>query len=122
CDTWSTGANWTTRMSQLLDQFKINFAFFQIDSCNLDLDFITQTEDLTAVLADQTLAALIKDKEVIAQLAHMHHTIDIEVFQCDKQTKFSRSTDNSDKLFTKMLPHIVTFQPGRYRTRCFIGT
>src|SRR5690606_9325953 len=88
CDTWSTGANWTTRMSQLLDQFKINFAFFQIDSCNLDLDFITQTEDLTAVLADQTLAALIKDKEVIAQLAHMHHTIDIEVFQCDKQTKF----------------------------------
>ena len=71
-------------MSQLLDQFKVNFAFFQIDSSDLDLHFIAQTKDLTTVLADQTLAALIKDKEVIAQLADMHHTIDIEVFQRDK--------------------------------------
>jgi len=48
-----------------LHQFKIDLTFFQIDTGNLDFDFITQTKDLTTVLADQILAALIKDKEVI---------------------------------------------------------
>src|SRR5690606_24000824 len=75
-----TGSDRTAGMTELLYQFKVDLALFQIDTSHLDLDFIAQTKDLTTILADQILADLIKDKEVIAQLADMYHTIHIQVF------------------------------------------
>ena len=103
-------------------EFKIDFAFVDINSRNLHADRITKTVDARTTLTNEALAGLVIRVVVAGQRTDMNQPFDEHTVEFDKKAELRNTGDNTFKRVTDMPGNIVTLDPLKYVVHRLVST
>ena len=100
------------RPERSIDNQQINLACIHIDTADLYDHTIRQLITDTCALATQFMTDFIEMVIVAPQIGNMHHPLDKQIIELNKNAKAGNTGNRAGKMFAQLVTDKVTLEPG----------